>query len=89
MQHGKLGNDTAGRDAWSEKADCVNRNTYMTVTATLLLAVAIVYLARIIFGWNVEIGGLSIPSWGELAGRSCSRCARIFRDHAEAIVGLG
>jgi len=35
----------------------------MTVTATLFLVVAIIHLLRIIFGWSVEIGGLSIPFW--------------------------
>ena len=35
----------------------------MTVTATLFLAMAVVHLLRIIFGWHVEIGGLSIPFW--------------------------
>jgi hypothetical protein len=41
----------------------VNRNTYLTVTATLFLIVAIVHLLRIILGWQVEIGGVSIPLW--------------------------
>ena len=41
----------------------MNRKTYMTVTATLFLIVAIMHLLRIIFGWPVEIGGLSIPFW--------------------------
>jgi hypothetical protein len=35
----------------------------MTVTATLFLVVAIAHLLRIILGWHVEIGGLSIPFW--------------------------
>ena len=35
----------------------------MTVTATLFIAVAIMHLLRIILGWQVEIGGLSIPFW--------------------------
>ena len=35
----------------------------MTVTATLFLIVAIMHLLRIIFGWQVEIGGLGIPFW--------------------------
>ena len=35
----------------------------MTLTATLFLVVAIMHLLRIIFGWQVEIGGLSIPFW--------------------------
>ena len=41
----------------------MNRKTYMTVTATLFFVVAIMHLLRIIFGWQVEIGGLSIPFW--------------------------
>jgi uncharacterized protein involved in cysteine biosynthesis len=41
----------------------LNRKIYMTVTATLFLVVAIMHLLRIIFGWQVEIGGLSIPFW--------------------------
>jgi len=35
----------------------------MTITATLFLVMAIVHLLRIILGWQVEIGGLSIPLW--------------------------
>jgi hypothetical protein len=35
----------------------------MTLTATLFLVMATVHLLRIIFGWQVEIGGLSIPFW--------------------------
>jgi hypothetical protein len=35
----------------------------MTVTASLFLVVAIAHLLRIILGWQVEIGGLSIPFW--------------------------
>jgi len=47
----------------SGKAGRLSRKTYMTVTATLFLVVAIVHLLRIIFRWQVEIGGLSIPFW--------------------------
>jgi hypothetical protein len=45
------------------KGNRLSRKTYMTVTATLFLVVAIMHLLRIIFGWQVEIGGLSIPFW--------------------------
>ena len=41
----------------------MNRKTYLTVTATLFLVVATMHLLRMIFGWQVEIGGLSIPFW--------------------------
>jgi uncharacterized protein involved in cysteine biosynthesis len=46
-----------------EKAGPLSRKIYMPVTATLFLVVAIMHLLRIIFGWQVEIGGLSIPFW--------------------------
>ena len=45
------------------KGNRLSRKTYITVTATLFLVVAIMHLLRIIFGWQVEIGGLSIPFW--------------------------
>jgi uncharacterized protein involved in cysteine biosynthesis len=40
-----------------------NQKTYVTLTATLFLVVALMHLLRIIFGWSVEIGSLSIPFW--------------------------
>jgi uncharacterized membrane protein YhaH (DUF805 family) len=52
----------------SGKAGRLNRKTYMTVTATLFLVVAIMHLLRIIFGWQVEIGGLGIPFWASWLG---------------------
>ena len=41
----------------------MNRKTYANVTAALFLAMAIMHLLRIIFGWEVQIGGLAIPLW--------------------------
>jgi hypothetical protein len=41
----------------------MNRKTYMTLTATLFLVMGILHLLRIIFGWQAEIGGWSIPFW--------------------------
>ena len=41
----------------------MNQKTYVTLTATLFLVVALMHLLRIIFGWSVEIGSLSIPFW--------------------------
>ena len=41
----------------------MNQKTYVTLTATLFLVVALMHLLRIIFGWQVEIGSLSIPFW--------------------------
>jgi hypothetical protein len=41
----------------------LNRATYITVAATLFLVMAVIHLLRIILGWHVEIGGLSVPFW--------------------------
>jgi hypothetical protein len=72
----------------------------MTVTATLFLVVAIMHLLRIIFGWQVEIGGLSIPFWvswlgvlvaGGLASRlhAVQIVAHLSRRTARRAPGLG
>jgi len=45
------------------KVDRLSRKIYATVTATLFLMMGIVHLLRIIFRWQAEIGGLSIPFW--------------------------
>ena len=50
------------------RAGRLNQKTYVTLTATLFLVVAIIHLLRIIFGWSVEIGGLSIPFWASWLG---------------------
>lgn len=41
----------------------MNRQTYMTLTTTIFIVVAIAHLVRIIFGWSVEIGDWGIPFW--------------------------
>jgi hypothetical protein len=41
----------------------LNWKTYSSVTAALFLVIAIAHLLRIILGWEVGIGGLSIPFW--------------------------
>jgi hypothetical protein len=42
--------------------------TYATVTAAIFLIVAAVHLLRIVFGWEVRIGGLDVPQWVSWAG---------------------
>ena len=68
------------------RAGRLNRKTYMTVTATLFLVVAIMHLLRIIFGWQVEIGGLSIPFWVSWLGVLVAGALAIPRLHAVQIV---
>ena len=41
----------------------MNPKAYATITALLFLAIGILHLLRIIFGWQAEIGGLNIPFW--------------------------
>jgi hypothetical protein len=37
--------------------------TYARVAGAVFLIVAVVHLLRIIFGWEVRIGGVDIPLW--------------------------
>jgi hypothetical protein len=61
----KVLSGVVGREAGAGR---LNRKTYMTVTAALFLVMAIMHLLRIIFGWHVEIAGLSIPFWVSWVG---------------------
>jgi hypothetical protein len=68
MPPAKLGSEKADRSSIGalearRKGRPIEPQSYMTVTATLFLVVAIMHLLRIIFGWHVEVGGLSIPFW--------------------------
>src|SRR6266446_9939127 len=70
------------------RAGRLNGKTYIIVTATLFLVVAIIHLLRIIFGWSVEIGGLSIPFWASWLDVLVA-CSRIPRLHAEQVAQRG
>ena len=41
----------------------MQQTAYNTITAVLFLAMALLHLLRIIFGWPAQIGGLDIPLW--------------------------
>jgi hypothetical protein len=41
----------------------LDQKIYASLTAALFLAMAIMHLLRIIFGWEVQIGGFAIPFW--------------------------
>lgn len=44
----------------------MNHHSYMIVSSTVFLLVALMHLVRIVSGWDVTIGGQSIPlvaSW--------------------------
>lgn len=41
----------------------MSKKTYATISAAIFLTVALAHLVRIIFGWDVQIGGLPIPMW--------------------------
>jgi hypothetical protein len=41
----------------------MNHKMYARVTAALFLAISIMHLLRIMFGWEAQIGGLTIPLW--------------------------
>jgi hypothetical protein len=46
----------------------MRRKTYFLVCAALFLVVAAGHLTRLIMGWEVAIGGWSVPRWVSLPG---------------------
>lgn len=41
----------------------MNKNTFFTTTVILFAVVSSAHLFRVIFGWEVSIGGWQIPLW--------------------------
>jgi hypothetical protein len=41
----------------------MSRRTYLLVSAAIFSLVALLHLARIVFGWSAVIGGWSVPMW--------------------------
>ncbi len=41
----------------------MDRNTYISVTSVIFLAIGVGHLFRVINGWDVSVGTLMIPSW--------------------------
>ena len=41
---------------------------FTTVTAALLLLIAIMHALRLWLGWEVTVNGLTIPKWASAAG---------------------
>jgi hypothetical protein len=41
----------------------MDQRAYNYMTTAVFLVVALAHLLRIVFGWAVEIGGLSFPLW--------------------------
>ena len=46
----------------------MNKHTYVTVTATIFLVVAVLHLTRIVAGWEANMGGWIVPQWISWAG---------------------
>jgi len=41
----------------------MNHKTFSLVTGGLFLVIAVVHLARIIYGWEITLNTLAIPMW--------------------------
>lgn len=41
----------------------MNHNTYMQVTTVVFVLVALLHVARFLFGWEAVIGGWIVPTW--------------------------
>ena len=41
----------------------MSRRTYLLIAAVIFSLVALLHLARIIFGWSATVGDWSVPMW--------------------------
>jgi phosphoglycerol transferase MdoB-like AlkP superfamily enzyme len=41
----------------------MSRKAYLLVSAAVFSLVALLHLARVVFGWSAVIGGWSVPMW--------------------------
>jgi phosphoglycerol transferase MdoB-like AlkP superfamily enzyme len=41
----------------------MSRRAYLRVSAAIVSLVALLHLARVVFGWSAVIGGWSVPMW--------------------------
>jgi hypothetical protein len=41
----------------------MNRRSYCVITGIIFVAIALLHLLRIIYGWKVVIGASAIPDW--------------------------
>jgi hypothetical protein len=41
----------------------MSRRAYLLVSAAIFSLVALLHLARVVFGWSAVIGGWSVPMW--------------------------
>jgi hypothetical protein len=52
----------------------MNQNTYMKLTGTIFLIIAVAHLLRAVLGWNVVIGTTVIPLWISWIGVIVAGC---------------
>jgi len=41
----------------------MDKKTYITITSALLLIVALLHVARLLFSWEISVGGWMAPAW--------------------------
>ena len=41
----------------------MNRRSYCVITGIIFVAIALVHLLRIFYGWRVVVGASTIPDW--------------------------
>jgi hypothetical protein len=46
-----------------QESRAMPRRAYLLVSAVIFSLVALLHLARIVFGWSAMIGGWSLPMW--------------------------
>lgn len=45
----------------------MNQKTFNTLAGIVFLAVAVLHLLRLFFGWDAVIGGWAVPKWPSVA----------------------
>lgn len=46
----------------------MSSKNFMTVAAVIFLAVAVLHLSRLVFGWSAAIAGWDVPQWASVVG---------------------
>ena len=52
----------------SIERNVMNQKTYLVLSGIIFIAVALLHAARMAFGWEVSVGGWTVPMWVSWAG---------------------
>ena len=50
------------------RSQTMNQGAFFLLTSSIFALIALLHALRLIYGWNVTIGGWSIPAWVSAVG---------------------